>query len=423
MTAQTNDTRSRAGRLIFLCWLMYLISYFGKVNYSATINQVMEFYHVDKPQAGMVPTFFFFAYGIGQVVNGLLSRHYNIKWTVFGALTASAAINLTIAVSANFAIVKWLWMVNGFVLSLLWPLVVRLLAESLPQKDLTRSSIIMSTPVAIGTLGIYAFSALFVAVGSFKLSFYTAAAADFTIAMIWLMVYGTSVRAAKQERGQDQQPVQTEQQAQQQKTPGMDLRMVRAMTWFLCLFAVGGNLIKDGLTTWVPTVLKEEYALADSISILLTLLLPITAIFGAAFAGYLHKKVPDYVTHCFVSFMAMAVFMGVILGGLRWRQAVVLLLAMIVVAYLASSVNNLITSMYPIIMSTHLNAGRTAGILNGCCYLGSTISAYGLGVVAEHYGWDGVFRLLLGVCLLGGVIWGCYCAVCRWYQWNKGTIL
>ena len=46
------------------------------------------------------------------------------------------------------------------------------------------------------------------------------------------------------------------------------------------------------------------------------------------------------------------------------------------------------------------NSGFIGGILNGCCYLGSTISSVGLGAIADAYGsWSPVFVLLL---ILGG---------------------
>lgn len=65
---------------------MYAPSYLGKVNYSANITNIIGFYHMGKAEAGIVPTFFFFAYGIGQVVNGFPCKKYNIKWAIFGAI-------------------------------------------------------------------------------------------------------------------------------------------------------------------------------------------------------------------------------------------------------------------------------------------------------------------------------------------------
>ena len=61
-------------------------------------------------------------------------------------------------------------------------------------------------------------------------------------------------------------------------------------------------------------------------------------------------------------------------------------------------------------MKGKVNSGFIAGILNGFCYVGSTVSSYGLGLVADHFGWTAVFWLLLGVCVfivLAAVVYTC----------------
>ena len=68
------------------------------------------------------------------------------------------------------------------------------------------------------------------------------------------------------------------------------------------------------------------------------------------------------------------------------------------VRMLAGSSNSTITSIFPLQMKGKINSGLIAGVLNGCCYVGSTISSYGLGSVADRFGWLAVFYLLLGVC-------------------------
>ena len=55
-------------------------------------------------------------------------------------------------------------------------------------------------------------------------------------------------------------------------------------------------------------------------------------------------------------------------------------------------------------MKGKINSGLIAGILNGFCYLGSTISSYGLGTIADNFGWTIVFWVLFGVCTLVCVI-------------------
>ena len=43
----------------------------------------------------------------------------------------------------------------------------------------------------------------------------------------------------------------------------------------------------------------------------------------------------------------------------------------------------------------YINSGLVAGLLNGSCYIGSTLSAYGLGYISDKFGWNKVFFLLL----------------------------
>ena len=75
------------------------------------------------------------------------------------------------------------------------------------------------------------------------------------------------------------------------------------------------------------------------------------------------------------------------------------LICFAVVCFLVGSCNSLITSIFPLFMKGRVNSGLIAGVLNGFCYVGSTISSYGLGAIADNHGWSGVFAVLLAVCL------------------------
>lgn len=405
-TKEISNNKSQAILLIFLAWLVYTISYLGKVNYSANITQVIDFYGITKTQAGTVPTFFFFAYGIGQVFNGVFCKKYNIKWMIFISLFVSAAINLIIAVSSNFSIMKWLWLINGFVLSILWPTLVRLLSEALPKKVLGTSSVVMGTTVAIGTLIIYGLSSIFAAFDKFKMSFYTAGIAVIAVAVIWVIFYNKAVSTAKSEKEQEGIVEEVKNDTPAKKKHGKaDRRLLFASIYVLCFCAVGVNLIKDGLTTWVPSILKEEFLMSDSLSILLTLFLPILAVFGNAGALKMHEMIPDYVNHCTAVFAIIAAFICVIIGSLTLEIVSFMLVGLVIVNFFASSLNSLITSIFPLFMREKVNSGLFAGVLNGFCYLGSTISSYGLGVIADNFGWTAVFWTLIGFCAVTFVVW------------------
>ena len=170
---------------IWPCWFIYATSYLGKVNYSANINQIMDFYQVDHSSAGLASTFFFFAYAIGQVVNGLFCKKYNVKWMIFISLIISASVNLFVGISNSFMPIKYLWLLNGFSMSILWPSLIRTLSENIGKQYMPKVSVVMGTTVATGTFLIYALSALFVKI-DFKLSFYLPATIFLLVALVWI---------------------------------------------------------------------------------------------------------------------------------------------------------------------------------------------------------------------------------------------
>ena len=278
----------RSTLLIVLCWIVYTCSYLGKLGYNANITQIEEVYSISHSTAGMVSTFFFFAYGIGQIFNGIFSRKYNIRLVVFGSLFVSGLMNILVAISENFSLVKYFWLINGAALSVLWPSLIRLLSETLDEKEIGRAVIVMGTTVATGTFFVYGLSALFVAIASWFVMFFTAGILLPLIAVIWLFAYPKLVKAQEE---------QSDEMVQNTILKNKQNNIFWVSVCILALFAVVDNLVKDGLTTWVPMILKEIYVLPDYISILLTMILPILAIFGTSVAVMLNKKIKDFVIH------------------------------------------------------------------------------------------------------------------------------
>ena len=395
MTVQMKRQDAKAGMLlIWLCWIVYMCSYIGKVNYAANINQVIEFYKVDHSSAGLASTFFFFAYGVGQIINGLFCKKYNLKWMIFFSLVLSGIMNFIVGITNKFEIIKYLWLFNGLAMSVLWPSLIRLLSESLDKSLMSKASIIMGTTVAVGTFLVYLLSALFVKI-DFKLSFYLPACIFFVVACIWFFSYSSLISRVKSEneKGKDRTSNIAE-----KKDVNYNKRLIILSICMLAMYGIATNLIKDGLTTWVPSILKEQYALDNSISIVLTLSLPIVSIFANAFAIKVHKKIPDFVLQCAISFLFAGLIISGVIAGISLNQVIITLIGFATVCFLVSSCNSVITSIFPLFMKGKLNSGLIAGILNGFCYLGSTISSYGLGLIADDFGWTIVLWALFGVC-------------------------
>ncbi|MBQ8427878.1 MAG: MFS transporter, partial [Clostridia bacterium] len=358
--------KSGGGALIFLCWLVYACSYIGKLNYAANITQIESFYGVNHAEAGLVSTCFFFAYGIGQVFNGIFCKKYNLKWMVFFSLMTSVLVNVAVSFVADFAWIKYLWIINGFALSILWPSLIRLLSETLPKEAMAKASIVMGTTIATGTFIIYGVSAWFATFQGFRFTFIVAAAVGTMVALVWLLNVKKTVKNAKTEsvEGQSVSPGIS---PETQKNGGRYAILLSVIV--LGVYGVVTNLVKDGLMTWVPSILKEGYGLPDSLSIVFTLVMPMIAVFGNAFAVGVHKKIPDFVLQCAAAFLCCGLILCGVVGGFSWGVLALSLIGFALTYFLVSSCNSIITGIFPLFMKGKANSGLLAGVLDGCCYL------------------------------------------------------
>ena len=387
--------------LIFMCVFAYTVSYVSRYSYNANIVAIREYYGADNASAGLAGTFYFFAYGAGQVVNGLLCRRYNKKYCIAAALLISAAMNALLFFSPAFAAYKWLWLINGAALSVLWSSLVSVLAAHLSDGYLKQGVLFMSMSVAIGTCISYGTSALFMKIATFR----------------WFFVYDGLTKPLQSERNAEraEETAKTGQSGRIEADAGTRRKARVRGGDLAAVFIVPGvlaaivNLIKDGLNTWVPEILKTSFGYGNSLSLTLTLVLPLLGMGGSALALWLHKKIGNFLILCGVIYLAETFAVAGITAILRSGNtgaaaggATVALFGG--VSLFAHSVNGALTSVAPMLLREKYESGKLAGILNGSAYVGSTISAYGLGAIADKSGWNGVFLLLLALSALATVL-------------------
>ena len=175
--------------IIWLCWSVYTIAYLGRYSYNANITLIIADYNITKAEAGLVGTFFFFAYGIGQVINGMVAKRYNKKILFPLAMLVSATFNLMLFVGVPFEYIKYMWLLNGIVQSCFWPSIISVLSENLDENHMNKAVSLTGTSSVIGTVVIYGMSVLFVNAGSYELSFLISTVLMVAIGLLWIVLY------------------------------------------------------------------------------------------------------------------------------------------------------------------------------------------------------------------------------------------
>ena len=390
--------------LIAVCCMVYGFAYAGRYGYNANIAPIMEFYGITRAEAGLVSTCFFFAYGAMQLVHGILCRFYPKKIVIPAALFLSAALNLTVFFQPPFAAIKYLWLVNGICQSVLWPSLVLTLGETLEPGMMKQAVFVISLATMFGTLISYGGSALFNLFAFFRGSFLLGAILTVLIGLIWLFSYDrlTAKRYVAP-------PAREMTSQNSRKALGGGLVGLLAAC---VLFAAVCNFVKDGLSTWTPVILKEQFGLGDSASMILTLILPVFGLFGSMLALAVNRKIRDYRLMAGVFYVGLSLCLGGLLLSFRGAGVVLTLALLGVISCLAYAVNNVVTSMMPLELRDRVNSGFLAGLMNSATYIGSTASAYGLGRIADGAGWNAVILVMLGASVLSALA-GIACAGLR----------
>ena len=379
-------SNKKSNFLIFLCWAAYTSAYVARLNYNASMVEILSQLGTTKEAAGTVSSFFFFAYGAGQLVNGLLSKKYNTKYSVTVALAASCAVNLAMTFCPGIEMMKYLWFLNGVFQSILWSSLIKTLSDNLQDNKLSRAVMVMSTTVASGTFTAYGLAALFSALEMKWTSiFYVAAAVVGIVAVVWFIGM-SNIQKEKKET----EATEKKEQKKLSLTPLFVFTVI-----VILISAVANGFIKDGITTWVPSILKEEFGVPSSLSIIVTLLLPVLSIFGASLVKVLHKKQKNENALNGIFYLASVILAGLIILTLNLKSAPLTLALFGGMACLMSAINNVITSVVPLYSRDKIDSGLSAGLLNTFCYVGSTLATSLLGRIADTKGWNDVFICIL----------------------------
>lgn len=372
--------------LIFLCWAAYTSAYVARLNYNASMVEILSQLGTTKEAAGTVSSYFFFAYGAGQLINGLLSKRYNTRYSVAVALAASCIVNLGMTFCPDINGMKYLWFINGVFQSILWSSIIKTLSDNLADSNLSKAIMVMSTTVASGTFAAYGLAALFSYLKlEWKIIFYVASLIVGAVSVLWFIGIGT----VKNERGKSENGAV---KAKGKLSAGPVFIISIAV---ILVSAVTNGFIKDGITTWVPSILKEEFGVASSLSIIITLLLPVLSVFGTTLVNKLHKKHKDENVLNGIFYFFALILSALIILTVNFRSVPLTLILFGGIACLMSAVNNVITSVVPLYSRDKIDSGFSAGLLNTFCYVGSTLATSMLGKIADTKGWNDVFICIL----------------------------
>lgn len=407
-------TDSRHIHMLFgVCWLAYFSTYIGRLNYSASLSQMIAAEGFDKGQAGFIGTIFFFSYGVGQIASGFLGDKWSPRFMVFSGLLVSGICNFCMAVFHNPVWMAAAWGMNGMFQAMIWSPMVRLLSDWLLPEIGTKSCVAINSSVPLGTMAAYGLSAGMIAFFHWRGTFLLAALWLILIALVWLFCigrlesYDSSIGVKKTEKAV----------FSKSKNVGWKKMLGRSgILWLFPVLVVQGAL-KDGVTAWVPAYMNEIYEMGIVMSVLTTMMIPLFNLLGvylAAFLNdhYLHNEIRSAGAFFFICGAAILILHFVSGHSLAFSF---IMLSVSTTAMMA--VNTMLIAAVPSYFGVMGKASSVSGMLNSFVYAGSAVSTYGIGALSAYAGWDVTISVWFFMAAISVII--CTTVWRRWEQYRK----
>lgn len=173
--------------------------------------------------------------------------------------------------------------------------------------------------------------------------------------------------------------------------------------WTLCIANIFVYVMRMGILDWGPKFLTEARNMSIEDAAWSVGAFEIFAIVGTIFAGWATDHIFKGKAHrmCLVCISCAVIFMGVFI----LFPEIPMLVSIVILAMAGFFIYGP-QALIGIASANHATkeASATANGLAGVFgYFGSFVSALGIGIVADHWGWNMVFYIIIGVGVLGAI--------------------
>lgn len=377
----------------FLFAVIYTVSYLTRINFGAIISAMESSTGMGKDQLSLSLTGSFVTYGVGQVVSGVLVDRISAKKLMSIGLAVTAAMNLILPVCISPYVMLLIWCINGFAQSFMWPPIVKMMSQLLDDESYKKAAVVVSWGSAVGTMLIYLVSPLILSVLSWQWVFWLCGSIAILTLLLWQRFsYQGSSEPVAQEKDQK---------------GSARILFAPVMLGVMGAIVLQG-MLRDGVTTWVPSYISETYQWSTASSILTAVILPIFSIVCFQIAARLYRSVFKNPLLCAGVFFAVGLLAAVGLYFATGNYALLSVGGAAVLTGCMHGVNMMLISMVPAFFKRYGLTGTASGVLNSCTYIGSAISTYGVAVLSQGLGWKPTILIWAGIALLGTVL----CFIC-----------
>lgn len=391
--------KKKARSLAVLFTVTYMASYITRINFGAIISEIEVQTGIARTLLSMSVTGGFITYGIGQIISGICGDYFSPKKLVSLGLCVSVAMNLLMMISSHPYIMLAIWCVNGFAQAFMWPPIVKIMVEVFSEDYYKKMAVRISWASSYGTIAIYLIAPLIITLSNWRFVFLFSSICGIITIFLWNK-YSIDIDRTKKAT-----EVKT-------TTQNANYLLLAPVVIGIMIAIILQGMLRDGVTTWMPTYIDEVYHLGTAVSILTGIVMPLFSIGCTQITSKLYRhKIKNPVT-CSVIMFVIGSAVSVTLYFCSGASAIASVLCSAILTGAMHGVSSMLTAMVPPFFKKYGNVSTVTGVLNACAYVGSGISTFGIAILSENYGWQMNIFIWCIIAILGTII--CFICIKPW---------
>lgn len=275
---------SPANQVLFLTWLFFGMYYMTRFNYSAVIPLLRADLGITNAQAGWLMACFFVTYAIFQLPSGYLGDRLGPRRVLTCGALVSLVGNLIFSQGSTLVVLAIGQLVNGLGQAMGWSSAIKLVVSWFPRSRRGTAIGLFATCVTGGSsVGIRLSGFLGDQLG-WRSSFIIPPAIMAAVALVfWIWV-----RDHPRERGLPdfEDELQLEKQIDSDPRSSLSLVLANRTLWVVALTYFCFVYVQFGCLVWIPSFLKEGYAMSVDRASTISFLVLLPGVFASPLAGF-----------------------------------------------------------------------------------------------------------------------------------------
>lgn len=409
-----NKHISAKWKIFGLCWTTYVITYLCRVNLSSVMEKLSAVTGADTVQMGLIGSVFFFTYAIGQLINGYLGDRILPSHFIAFAITATGILNLAMSMTSHYAVLMVIWGMNGYVQSMLWGPMMRILSDHFDAGERMSVSTGMSFSMVAGFIVSWAVFGKGFLLLSWQWYFLVPALLALLISILW-------IKSALSQRNETPKGGSFTETAAPAKKGALRSVFFKERIWLIALTCICLGAVKESVSLWAPTLMTRMLHVEINTSFVLISVIPVANFAGILAAGRLIGITRGNVRKSLLILFLTAAFCAAALSIVYQANAVLSVCLIAAVSGMMYGCNTILLSYVPISFHAYRLVSTLVGIFDFMSYSGAAASSAYLGTVVSAGSYRQIFWFWLAAALLAAIFAVKFPAACGGKPGPRGS--